>query len=833
MFEKELSYLKQDDISGVLVEGLTILYQRQPERPIEFFANWLQDQVDKKHIERRNLQKVKQFEITRKHYVEKKQEEDVKREEERKEQEKAVKFTADLCRVVESKELVEDTVNSQLMQYVKEVFNLNEVSLLEHKESKLVIKNTDQNNLTCLVNKDIPVEESSIYELFGEENKELRQTTYGDINNFKKKGFLNNYAIYIKEKDIFFDDGKRKSVLAENENRDENKDEVLGNSHRSKQTENRGSTQRSNKVPITYPDRTVYRDNLISDELKDSEVIEQFLDANLKEVETYVKPEAEEETAPKLHFKTDKNILYIPDIIETSKKVFFFKTPKFGSQLGIKINVNEYRSSASFDDYIEKLNVFKNAEADLLQKEKDEQEHYEQRLAELKENGEDTVELEESHKNRVKEKNLLVMPKSEIKSFVMLFDNLGTDIPLSLKDLNRLYNLTCFIEKSWNISNFRSLQVDELIYSDLNTKHNREAFMEEEADLKNEMVKIEDEVPDIIKEMEDNENQEGDDNEEKEENDGQESVSKKDNGKIPQSQLEDPELLREYLTQEKQLTVLKNYVKKHLSTICELSKLNFIKYDQIFQLMLFLLKKNKREVNKPLKTPIKPNDNEKTVEGDNLTESDFSDQFDWMRFKSILKESTFEELFNYEPKGLKNGEYNDYNKVNKIKALIDTIEPEETGDYYFPLNIFLRYLKAVIEFRLIDIKRRRQCWLKYDSIRSERIKQKEEREERKKTECEEAKNQFYSTKEVENENKDEEKKDKDDEEESEDEDESESKKDENESEAEVEELEFNEQKWLSEWDEKNPDIIIPENVVEEFDTDVTQDFFANKGEEEE
>lgn len=54
------------------------------------------------------------------------------------------------------------------------------------------------------------------------------------------------------------------------------------------------------------------------------------------------------------HLAQFKDFLYIPDVIKTDKKVFFFGIPKFGAQFSARFQVNAYNSDKSFDDCLQK-----------------------------------------------------------------------------------------------------------------------------------------------------------------------------------------------------------------------------------------------------------------------------------------------------------------------------------------------------------------------------------------------------------------------------------------------------------------------------------------------
>lgn len=71
-----MNYLHQENIGGVIAEGLTVLYQNQPEKPIEYLAKWLlqycktsnqkthfYDEVSILYLDISSKKKIKQYNI--------------------------------------------------------------------------------------------------------------------------------------------------------------------------------------------------------------------------------------------------------------------------------------------------------------------------------------------------------------------------------------------------------------------------------------------------------------------------------------------------------------------------------------------------------------------------------------------------------------------------------------------------------------------------------------------------------------------------------------------------------------------------------------------------
>jgi hypothetical protein len=50
---KDIEYLKQSAIGGIVIKGLAELYKVQPQKPITFLANWLLNESRSKEIKKK------------------------------------------------------------------------------------------------------------------------------------------------------------------------------------------------------------------------------------------------------------------------------------------------------------------------------------------------------------------------------------------------------------------------------------------------------------------------------------------------------------------------------------------------------------------------------------------------------------------------------------------------------------------------------------------------------------------------------------------------------------------------------------------------------------
>lgn len=788
MFDKELSYIQQDEIGCVLIEGLTLLYQKQPERPVEFLANWLHSQVELRKREKIEHEKTKEFEITKRQYKDLSEKAKVEVIKKHKIEEAHTAWIAKLVKTINDCELTETIVNTELFNYMREVFRLNQVILAEFRDGKIYIRQGDRNNIAYLANKEIPNGKSSLYDLVEGEDKIVnnRFVTYGDINHFENHKFLKEFEHLIKEKEVFFP--KEEKLMY-------NHDEVDDDHYNNNDKDNEEKIENVKiRLPTEPEDKTEEEIPLTNEQH-----IEQILDKDLAFVKTYKQIDPESSEKPPLTFKTDSDILYIEDVVDTNKQVYFFDVPKFGSQLAIKLIINQYNNIESVDDYKEKLMSYKIHKSDFLAKEKDEKRIYEAKLHEMRENNEDTTELEQAYNERMIDPTFIELPKSIPKHLILVFDNMGTDELIGIQNLNRIYNISTLLEKKWNITNFKAMQIDELRLSDMNERYNKDHYHDEENDVNNDLKNAESEIQDLIREV-------------LEENVHEET------GKVKASEIINPDLLKTFFRQQKILQLYKELLKKHLHAIFDLKQLHYIKHSEVFEYMLLLLGRFKSDINIALKTVLKYDDlgfdqhNPKCLEQTRLTDADVSDELDWKKFKSMLNESLFSELFIYDYTGEKHGEYKDYSKIDKINKALGELNQDEIKDYYYPLFALLRYLIVLTDVRLTDVRKRRERTRRHMAIREERLIAKEKREEQKNIEMELAKEEFYASKEDQVQPN------------------SSDKSDDDDSEPQ-QPVEFDEAKWLTEWEDKNLDIYVADELKPEIDCDISETFVDQENEE--
>ena len=96
----------------------------------------------------------------------------------------------------------------------------------------------------------------------------------------------------------------------------------------------------------------------------------------------------------------------------------------------------------------------------------------------------------------------------------------------------------------------------------------------------------------------------------------------------------------------------------------------------------------------------------------------------------------------YEFRKPKHAEFKKYQTLNYIDKLIEEIDVNEVEEYNYAMGRLYRWLKLAIESRKFDVIRRNALILKERDERDTKIKQKEERNQKRQAELDEAIKKF-------------------------------------------------------------------------------------------
>jgi len=429
-------------------------------------------------------------------------------------------------------------------------------------------------------------------------------------------------------------------------------------------------------------------------------------------------PPAEGEEVP---VNTQPNYLYIPDVTKDSR-IVYFRIPKLGAYLACPLSYKSVLSEKAFDEGVkERLRV--QAEREQQKKDREERdEDYQKKIQEMQE--QEGVE-EEAIAAVEEEWKGFEWPEIEEREFdfeerkfVLCVDTLGEDRELTEEERKYVSELSEYFVKSWEESEKRQLSRDIDLFIEAQKNINREEFID------NLTQKLSEEISTQYQE---------------DEND----TELKQNYKKAC-------IATEFYRGKLQEEEVKNMIKS-------LASYRVVKFKTLIQNVMYLLGYQKGQVNHP---------------GTNMLE--------WKEVKKIISQDEFfTKLDEYEYKGPKEGYWEKYALTNRLLPKFEKINLEDIEDYNLGLAVLYRYVKQLIETRLLDIQVRRADKDEQRKKREDLIAEAEALEASKEKELEEAQ-----------------------------------------AKAAADEEEFNQEEWEARWVEEHPAIVIPDEVVDDVDEDI-------------
>lgn len=428
----------------------------------------------------------------------------------------------------------------------------------------------------------------------------------------------------------------------------------------------------------------------------------------------------EESSAPKPKY------LYVPDVTQESR-MSFLRIPKLGAWIGCSLAYNSVLSELAFDEGLKERVKVQQEKAEQQKEIEAKEAEFRQRIEDAEDAGQNVAEIEEEWNNivwpEIKEKDFEI----ERKEFVLCADTLGEDRGISEAHRKYLEESANFFVKCWEQSEKNQLSNDIDRQLEYIKNLNKEEF------LKNFNDKFEDDVNEKIKNYE---------REQEEEQQQQEPTELQVN--YVQAYFR-AEFLRESLADEEVkgfITALKEY--------------RVVKFLGIIQNALILAGYLKEQINVP---------------GTNI--------LDWKKAKNYINElDFFRKLALYQIKGPKEFKSKEYAKPQRILRRLEGINLEEVDDYNVGLGILYRFVKQVLEARILDVEVRKAEKVAQRAKRDQLIQDAENLKAAREQALEQAQASV------------------------------------------PEEEEFNLEQWEAEWEENNPEIEIPEEVVDDIDEDM-------------
>ena len=364
--------------------------------------------------------------------------------------------------------------------------------------------------------------------------------------------------------------------------------------------------------------------------------------------------------------KEEIKTLFIPEVVR-EPKIKYYRVPKLGSYLVVALCYTSFLFEDALDKAVE--NYYATQEKiSTQQREKEDKE------AEIQKQKEDAEEEGTEFVPEKIEWEVITEPPylSIVQQYILCIDTLGQDRQISQKEIEYVKDIAKFFCKNWEEREKSQLEHDKL------QKVKIDKFMEEYNEKEFEPIKdnIEKQVEDAFT-------------------------------ALPQ---EMPEADR---TNQSNLYRVKGYAKIFLSgsiydQTTELVDNCVIKYPRIIQNLYYIL----------------------GYEREMICEAE-TNKLSWKKSKEFFNIDLFKKMNEYNPMGPKEGKYPKYRLLNSIERSLGEIKEEDLLQYSVVFYYIYKWIKEAIELRKQDIANRMAKREMKKQEREEAIKQSEERKQRR------------------------------------------------------------------------------------------------------
>lgn len=437
-----------------------------------------------------------------------------------------------------------------------------------------------------------------------------------------------------------------------------------------------------------------------------------------------------------------------PDVVNTQRKYHFSLVPKFGSVLAFKLIVSNYQNADSFSDHVAKTKQYLADCRDLEEQKAADEKAFAAKMEEAQRTNESTSELIEAYREKSYPPVERPKPVCEQRVYMLIFDNIGEDSPISQECLVELLQLCSLIRQTWEAKNLAKLTADVDLYLDSINK----GLPTKVADFDKEYEAFLDSQRRTVEIAE-----------------KEEAANGKSNGAVN---------LATQASLQETCAFLIAKLTEASDELQALSKCNWIRFAEIMQMYLFLHGFTKEDTNVP-KTNI----------------------ISWQRCSQHLNLVLPEHLSDYKFDEEKTGTFKPYQLTNVLLDRMNALSWSDIAAFSYPLYLLGTYLLNLLKLRIENVKVRRQEFTFKKEFRQKRIEQSKERADRRREETEIEKAKFFVA-----------------------ESETPEPQEGAEEAEEPKQPVFNQDEWLREWDEKNPQIEIPEEPTLDQDNDIGKDY---------
>lgn len=407
--------------------------------------------------------------------------------------------------------------------------------------------------------------------------------------------------------------------------------------------------------------------------------------------------------------------LYVPDVTQ-EPRMSYLRIPRLGAFIAAPLVYKSTLNEAAFDEGVKERQRVQAERAEQKKEREAKEADYQQRLEDA--DGEEVKQIEEEWKNIVWEQINEKEFEHVVQEYVLCADTLGEDRGIPEEQRKQFEEIAKFFVGCWENSEKVQLSADIDLQLEYLAKFDKEEYLRD----------FNDKMEDYVARNE-------------RESDGEETEQKTNYHKAAAK----ANFYREVLLGDD----IKGYLMR-------LKEFRLVKFLNIIQNALFMTGYSKEDINIPR-----------------------TNLLNWKKTKNLINENDFfKKLGDYKYQGPKAGKVKSYATPQRILRRLEGITLDEVDSYNIGLGVLYRYVKQVLEARILDVEVRKTEKASQKAKRAQLIQEAENLKIAKQQALEQAKA------------------------------------------AVAEDEEFNEQEWSTEWNESNPAVEIPEEVVDDVDEDM-------------
>lgn len=377
-------------------------------------------------------------------------------------------------------------------------------------------------------------------------------------------------------------------------------------------------------------------------------------------------------------------------MVISGRKFHFFSVPRLGSAFAFKLVVPVYTNTDSFVDCLAKTRQHLAECRELEEQRTVDEREYQERLEKAQKEGEDTGSIVRDYEEKTYAVPQKQVPMCEYKNYLLVFDNLGDDVPISREKLAEILQLCLMVKRTWEEKGLAKLQDDVEAYMPMAEKSDVGRLAEFEKEFQAHLAA---------------------------------QPATADAPPRDEATATGPQEAS-LATQNMLVEGVAHLAQKYAEVwpeLQELKRLNWGRFAEILQMSLFAMEMTKGDTNVP---------------GTNLVS--------WRHCMGLLKTLEPENIAKFKWNEPKTGAFLPYQLTNVLHDRLQGLPWADVGAYSFPLFVLGQYTLYLMKLRLENVRVRRLEATFRSDFRQKRMEMAKERADKRREELEAEKQRFLA-----------------------------------------------------------------------------------------